>query len=367
MTPRLRAGAAAADDPAMLFRTLVDQAGLPVGVADATGRLTMRSRGLRELAGACPRGAAISDLPRLLDLYDTEGTALLDPEALPLKRATRGETVRDVVISARRPGEPVRYLRCDALPLTGPNGRPGGAIVLIADITQERAAVTRQDTIRSLLLDTVNHELRTPLTVVLANAELIIDAADDLPDDLHRPLSAIARASGRLRDTLQHVSDLVDLETAALAVRSVTKVRELLVAVADHHRARAQARNISLQVACDNSLDWSLDAAQVRRSLAALLDNAVSYGPGNSEIILAADVVDDLLRLSVTDAGHGIPRHDRERLTKPFERGSTTGHDSRHARGLGLPLAQAVATSHQGALSFKDHPSHGFTACLLLA
>jgi len=366
VTPR-DADSAATEDAAMLFRALVDHGNLPVGVADATGRLTMRSRGLRELAGVCPYGAAISDLPRLLDLYNAEGTALLDPADLPLVRATRGEAVRDVVISARRPGEPVRYLRCDAVPLTATKGHPSGAIVLVADVTREAAAVSRQDTIRSLLLDTVNHELRTPLSVVLANAELITDAAGDLPDHVRRPLSAIVRASGRLRDTIQQVSRLVDLEAASHAVRSDTKVRDILVAVAERHRERARARNVTLELDCDSALDWSIDAAQARRAVAALLDNAILHGPSDSKITLGADVIDDLLRLRVTDGGDGIPPHEEERLTKPFERGRALGHDSRHTLGLGLPLAQAVATSHQGALSFRHEPSRGFTACLLLA
>jgi K+-sensing histidine kinase KdpD len=291
----------------------------------------------------------------------------LKPEELPVNRAARGETVRDAVISVRRPDAPVRYLRCNAVPLTGPEGGAGGAIVLVADITAEQAAVNRQDSIRSLLLDTVNHELRTPLTVVLANAELIIDAADDLPEYLGGPLSAIVRASGRLRDTVQHVSDLVDLEAVAHPVRSETNIHELLLAVADRHRDHAHTLSVSVELDCPSPLNWNLDASLVKRAVAALLDNALAYGPKRNKITMAADVVDDLLRVRVIDGGRGIPIHDQARLTKPFERGTTAAHHAQHSRGLGLPLAHAVATSHHGTLSLTNDQPNGFTACLMLA
>jgi signal transduction histidine kinase len=64
--------------------------------------------------------------------------------------------------------------------------------------------------------------------------------------------------------------------------------------------------------------------------------------------------------------GPGIPREDQERLTKPFGRGQTT-LNAEHSRGLGLPMAQAIATSHEGALWFSSHEPRGFTACLVLA
>ena len=79
----------------------------------------MRSRGLQELVGTSAPGAKTSDLPKRLHRLNAEGTALLNPDELPLNRAATGETVRDVVISARPPGEPVRYLRCNATPLPG--------------------------------------------------------------------------------------------------------------------------------------------------------------------------------------------------------------------------------------------------------
>jgi signal transduction histidine kinase len=366
MRSRIGQDSAVTEDAALLFRALLAQGRIAVGVVDGTGRLTLMSRGLQEMVGTSSVGMTSEDFPRVFHLYDAEGRALLRPEDVPVTRAVTGQTVRDVVISVRRPGEPVRYLRCDAMPLDGPDGTRTGAIVLVVDITAERTAQSRQDSIRSLLLDTVNHEMRTPLTVVLANAELLDDAADELPEHLRAPLDAIARASGRLRDTVQHVTDLVDLEALAHTVTSHSQIADLLNAVADRHRDRAARRAISVEVEASESLGWYLDPRLVTKAVSALLDNALTYGPSDSTVTLTAEVVDDLLRVCVNDSGEGIPIDDQERLTKPFERGRTLADDPRPGRGLGLAYAQAVATSHHGVLLLTPQYPQGFAACMML-
>ena len=349
---------------AALLHALLDQAALAIGVVDADGRLRITSRGLQDLIGEPPDAAPASSFPELFHLYNAAGTELLRPEEVPITRAAAGETVRDVVISLRRPGQPVRHLRCDAAPLTGADGARLGAIAMIEDVTAEQAAVSRQDMIRRLLLDTINHELRTPLTVVLANAELLIDAAPNLPEEARGPLLAIVRSSEALRDTIQHVSDLVDLESFTHAERTDIDVRTLLDVVSNRFWYGAEQRHVALHVECPESLTWSLDMRLMVKALSALVDNALSHGPGRSRVRLAARVDGDVLRLSVTDEGRGIPPEDQERLIQPFERGLTT-LDARHRQGLGLALVHAVATCHHGAVSFTAEAGR-FTASMVL-
>ena len=354
------------DSPAdaALLRALFDQAALAVGVVDAQGRLRITSRGLDDLIGKAPAAAPASSFPALFHLYNAAGTELLQPEEVPITKAASGHVVRDAVIAMRRPGQGTRYLRSNAAPIKGPDGENAGAIALIEDITAEHTAVTRQNTIRGLLLDTINHELRTPLTVVLANAELLVDVVPDMAEEVRGPILGIVRSSKVLRDTIQHVSDLVDLESFTHADRTEVRVRTLLDAVANRFSYQAHQRTITLDIECPSTLTWSLDAHVIVKGLSALADNAVTYGPGESRVTLTARAEGEVLRLSVTDEGEGITPQERERLVQPFERGMTT-LDAHHSRGLGLALAHAAATCHHGALYFTTTPSN-FTAGMVL-
>ena len=351
-------------DDAALLRALFDQAALAVGVVDAEGRLRITSRGLDELIGRAPDDAPPSSFPALFHLYNAAGTELLQPEEVPITRAASGQVVRDAVIAMRRPGQGIRYLRCNAAPMKGPAGENCGAIAHIEDITAEHTAVIQQNTVRRLLLDTINHELRTPLTVVLANAELLVDVVPDLAEEVRGPILAIVRSSQLLRDTVQHVSDLVDLESFTHADRSKVQVRTLLNAVPNRFSYQADQRAITIAIECPATLTWPLDAQSIVKALSALADNAVTHGPAHSRVTLAARAEGDVLRLSVTDQGEGITPQEQERLVQPFERGLTT-LDAQHSRGLGLALAHAAATSHQGALYFTTTPGT-FTAGMVL-
>lgn len=258
----------------------------------------------------------------------------------------------------------MRHLRCNATPLTTGDGARAGAMVVVEDITAEHMVVSRQNMIRGLLLDTINHELRTPLTVVLANAELLVDVAPDLAEEVRGPLLAIVRSSEALRDTIQHVSDLMDLESFTHAEREDVEVRTVLDAVANRFWYQAEQSGVVIEIQCPESLRWSLDVHLVVKGFSALVDNALAHGPGHATVTLGARIDDDVLRLTVTDEGPGISPDDRERLVQPFERGLTT-LDARHARGLGLPLAHAVATCHHGVVFFTTAPGR-FTAGMVL-
>jgi signal transduction histidine kinase len=65
------------------------------------------------------------------------------------------------------------------------------------------------------LLETINHEFRTPLAALLGHVELIHDHRHrryDLDEDLANWLDAIERASWRLRDLVEEVTELADRE-----------------------------------------------------------------------------------------------------------------------------------------------------------
>lgn len=99
-----------------------------------------------------------------------DGRSPLPVEDIPLVRARHGEVVRDALVVARPPAGCLIYLCCNASPLTDTEGRITGAIVLLQDVTGERAALERQVDLRDRLLETINHHLRTPVTSLLGNA-----------------------------------------------------------------------------------------------------------------------------------------------------------------------------------------------------
>jgi signal transduction histidine kinase len=95
------------------------------------------------------------------------------------------------------------------------------------------------------------------------------------------------------------------------------------------------------------------DAAQLRRALINLVDNAVAATSEGGRVRIAVRLADGRARLSVEDDGPGIPPADRERVFDPDF--STKGRGS----GLGLAIVARIAAEHGGSVRVEENAPHG--------
>ncbi|MCW2792866.1 MAG: histidine kinase [Nocardioides sp.] len=195
-------------DPAAL-QTLVCRAGLAVAVLDGSGRLSMLSPALERILHRPFEPVPAESLAEVFHLYGDGGARLLQPDEVPIVRASRGEVVDDAVVTVKAPGQPVRHVRVNATPILGLDGQRQGSWAVMTDVTNLVAAA-RGELNRSLA-EVVNHNLRTPLTTMLGHAELLLDQQDRFPPEATHSLEALWRAGQRLNDVVTWISEWIDL------------------------------------------------------------------------------------------------------------------------------------------------------------
>jgi signal transduction histidine kinase len=82
------------------------------------------------------------------------------------------------------------------------------------------------------------------------------------------------------------------------------------------------------------------------------------HGGGVTQVVV--ERVGGAVRISVTDAGPGVPPQDREAVFERFSRGSSTpSRASTMGTGLGLALVRDHVRAHGGACWYEDAPSGG--------
>jgi two-component system, OmpR family, sensor kinase len=228
----------------------------------------------------------------------------------------------------------------------------------MAEQIQKLRAAERQ------LLGDVSHELRTPLArmrVVLALAE-----GAELPR-ARSYLAEITTDLGELEQLIDDIITSVRLDAAPAhwseAGPPLRKARHLAASLvesaAERFRARWERRALEVHT---HSLDGAAldgDPALLRRALDNLLDNARKYSDDDTTITLRAERRGDLLHVSVTDRGIGIPDDARARVFTPFFRVDPSRARASGGVGLGLALARRIVLSHSGTIDFESQPGQG--------
>jgi len=211
----------------------------------------------------------------------------------------------------------------------------------------ERARVHEElvqlDQLKLNFVAIASHELRTPATAVYGILKTLAQRDKELTDDLREELLRVGVEQGeRLRRLLEDLLDLSRLDARAINVDARPVV--LRSALADVVRGALPTEDL-VELDIPNDLAAVVDPLVLDRVVSNLVANAVRYGA--PPIRISAKQRDRHLRVTVEDAGPGVPKELEGRIFDRFSRGGgQAGH------GLGLAIARAYAQAHGGDLVY---------------
>lgn len=270
-----------------------------------------------------------------------------------------GLSLRQVTIAAasqlakgKKPVSSASGVTCGALPEDAP--RP--ALVSRNSAQKRRATRTRPSRLR--LVNTralkmqdyplcqmrgISHDMRNYLCAVYASVELMSgatvsqEARNELLEDVH---SAIC-ASIDILDSLLMFSQ--SRRTHDLLPHSLN---QLVVHVVKMVRIHPDARNVELSIADQPIVEICMDRAELGRAIYNLLLNACQaanqyQAAGTVQIAFREE--QSKIQIRVTDSGPGVPETVRE-----ISRTPPSDAESMHGIGIGLTIAQSVASRHGG-------------------
>lgn len=211
------------------------------------------------------------------------------------------------------------------------------------------------------LLHDVSHELRSPL----ARLQAAIGLAHQQPDQLALSLARIERESVRMDKLVGELLTLSRLEVAATPLTEHVSIAELIADVAADARFEAGARAIAIDLSGAHDA-WVRGSAELLwRALENVVRNAVKYSPDGGTVEIALDVQAEQVVIRVLDRGPGIAEADLQAVFQPFFR-ANPGAQQVQGHGLGLAIAQRVATAHGGTIGALNRNGGGLVVELAL-
>lgn len=230
----------------------------------------------------------------------------------------------------------------------------------VRELERARREAEEASEAKSQFLSRVSHELRTPMNVILGFAQLL--EMDELTDEQRSQVREILEGGRHLLDVINEVMDIARVETGALArAREPVSLRAALEDVLQQAGPAAAARQVALPSRLPASCDVDVLASgrKLRQVIGHLVSNAIRHGGSPGEVAIDCVVDGDVVRVSVSDRGPGIPEEALEAAFTPFVR-LGTGEQADGA-GLGLPLARALIQAMGGRLGVESRSGGGAT------
>jgi signal transduction histidine kinase len=225
----------------------------------------------------------------------------------------------------------------------------------VSVLQDEKQRLEELQRLRQETTELIIHDLRNPLSNIVVTFKLLSLMLPEEVLQANREIIEVAQTSAermqRLVETLLEVSRL-DAGEAEFVINPVdlgAMIRDVV-----HGVSVIDRKGIDLGVEIPADLPRAqADRDKIERVLTNLMDNALKFTPENGRIVWKAEKQGEMMRVSITDSGPGVPPEDRERI---FGRFSQAAGEKPRRRGFGLGLAYCRLTMehHGGRIWVED-------------
>jgi len=368
---------------------------LDVSLRAAAAALEQAAR-IRETEQAGAHGAVVDAVDELH--IPDRSLYLLDQDVHPIKPAALPDRIRDAIREAAEGKHPYRNLdapdgrelRVYVERFTGTTGRAYvaavvadrmeleneytslieafaaaalAALLLVAGggsflVRKSAAPVERSmEQMRRFMADAA-HELRTPITLLRTRAEVAASQERDPASDA-ATFQAIEREAARLGEITGGLLTLARADAGEWpVVRETLYLDDAIAGAVDATRALADQRHVFVEVGSFEEARITGDPALVRQLLLIVLDNALKFTPEGGRVRLDVSAENGRAAVVVSDTGIGIPAEQLSHVFERFYRGDGARHAAEGA-GLGLAIAQWIATVHGAHIDIASEPGRG--------
>ena len=193
----------------------------------------------------------------------------------------------------------------------------------------------------------ISHQLKTPLSALMMYQEIIENEPENFETvKLIQSMLKITRidaGSISFEKSNYSIPNIINHAISELTTRADNEKKEIVI-----------DGDLEQMLYCD--IEWTGEA------IGNIIKNALDHTDTGGKISISWEQTPAMIRIFITDNGHGISQEDIHHIFKRFYRSKNTSESQ--GIGLGLPLAKAIVEGQGGILSVQSERLQGTTFTL---
>jgi len=324
-----------------------------VVVVDESDRLLMANVAAAQLFGFDPAQATHKSLDQSIDPAYKDFVQLIQCSRQSATEATRRE------MQFARPDGPHTF--DTIVSCVFERDQVSGVVAVLHDITREKEV----SQMKNDFVSHVSHELKTPLASITAYSEMLADGEADDEQTRKEFYQVIQGQAQRLNRLIEDILNVSRIESGLIKVqKEPVSLTILIEQQMQMIKGFAEEKGITVTGQKPIVYDQVLaDKDMISQVIVNLLSNAVKYTPPGGTVRIETEVneTEEVVRVTVTDTGVGIPADEIAHVFDKFYRVSANNKQAK-GTGLGLNLVkQIVEKVHDGRVFVTSQVGVGST------
>jgi signal transduction histidine kinase len=232
-----------------------------------------------------------------------------------------------------------------------------------AELQSALERVSELSQLKANFISNISHELRTPLTHVKGYIELLVsESLGKITDEQRHALQVTQQSTNNLESLIE------DLIMVSLASRGEMSLQQesvdlcrLANLVVKSAMEKAEKRGVTLHAMTDEEAPLvQADSQKIAWVLNQLIDNGIKFTPSGGRVIVNVKREgENLVIVSVSDTGIGIPAGQLDDIFEPFHQldGSSTRRYG--GTGIGLSLVREIVEAHGSMIEVQSLEGRG--------
>ncbi len=215
---------------------------------------------------------------------------------------------------------------------------------------------------------TLTHDMKVPVIAELNSLNYLLDGRFGNLNNKQLEILKLMKASNQeLKELIENMLETYRLEQKKIKLdKSKNYLNPFINSIVEEmgQIAIETEHKISVDISQTENFELEFDVFQLKRVIKNLIQNAISFSPNSSEIIIRSELYNEKIKLLFTNKGSGISADDLDLIFQKYYCGHSKFRKA--GTGLGLYLSQQIVLAHNGKIEVDSSKDEETTFILTL-